>query len=550
MIQGFQLKIRKQAKAIAAGVLALAMTMSSVGVITSYAYYANHVITGGTGMAAPLAGDDTASPATEGYAYQGTGTYADPYLIAVKGSKVSAETPYTRPSAFWGVWAGGSGSTSEVKHFKVIFENRGDALDGKLESSMAFDLIDHNSLLDGQSTQYVTDPANIWDGSWTYAFRLAPWTEFDTSTDSLRLAFSWKGKFAFYWKDWQFKFNVVDETKDLPADQQIEPGDRISLTYYGGYVSTETNRGSNYTVNFDTTDSNADSTLIADVDQNGYAVFEGANMISYGGNYRVTKIDIPIESIAVSAAGDATSITQNMGSLQMSASLTPSNTTQKNYTWDIVSGGELAAIDQNGLLTAKGTGNGIVTVRAASEDNPSVYKDFSVIISNNASLYKLSFSANGGSGLNESAMTVAYGSKLGILPTCYRKGYVFGGWYTAASGGSKISSATVCTKAASYYAHWNKVSVSRASISSLVSGSKKFTVKYKAVSGATGYLVRYSLRLNMSSANSVAVTGTQKTMQKLKSGKKYYVQVRAYKIDSSKSKVYGSWSTVKSVKVK
>ena len=42
---------------------------------------------------------------------------------------------------------------------------------------------------------------------------------------------------------------------------------------------------------------------------------------------------------------------------------------------------------------------------------------------------------------------------------------------------------------------------------------------------------------------------TSKTVSKLKSKKKYYVRIRAYKKSSGK-KIYGAWSKTKTVKVK
>ncbi len=43
-------------------------------------------------------------------------------------------------------------------------------------------------------------------------------------------------------------------------------------------------------------------------------------------------------------------------------------------------------------------------------------------------------------------------------------------------------------------------------------------------------------------------SATSKTVKKLKSGKTYYVQVRAYKVVNG-VKVYGKWSKKKKVKV-
>ena len=71
---------------------------------------------------------------------------------------------------------------------------------------------------------------------------------------------------------------------------------------------------------------------------------------------------------------------------------------------------------------------------------------------------------------------------------------------------------------------------------------KKITVKYKKVSGATGYQVMWSTTSNFSSNyKSVNVTGAQTTLTTAKSKKKYYVRVRAYKTRNNK-KVYSPWS--------
>ncbi|MDR0883724.1 MAG: InlB B-repeat-containing protein [Oscillospiraceae bacterium] len=68
--------------------------------------------------------------------------------------------------------------------------------------------------------------------------------------------------------------------------------------------------------------------------------------------------------------------------------------------------------------------------------------------------YKVSFNANGGVAV--AAKSIAYNTTIGALPTPKRKGYVFQGWYTAKSGGQKISKSTKVTKAVTYWAHWVK----------------------------------------------------------------------------------------------
>lgn len=69
--------------------------------------------------------------------------------------------------------------------------------------------------------------------------------------------------------------------------------------------------------------------------------------------------------------------------------------------------------------------------------------------------YTATFNGNGGGTPSPSTITKTYGSELGTLPTCSRTGYTFLGWYTASSGGTKISSTTKITGTVIYYAQWS-----------------------------------------------------------------------------------------------
>ena len=69
--------------------------------------------------------------------------------------------------------------------------------------------------------------------------------------------------------------------------------------------------------------------------------------------------------------------------------------------------------------------------------------------------YTATFNGNNGGTPSPSTITKTYGSELGTLPTCSRTGYTFLGWYTASSGGTKISSTTKITGNVTYYAQWS-----------------------------------------------------------------------------------------------
>lgn len=97
--------------------------------------------------------------------------------------------------------------------------------------------------------------------------------------------------------------------------------------------------------------------------------------------------------------------------------------------------------------------------------------------------------------------------------------------------------------------------VKKVTISSLKSEkAKQIAVQWKTVTGASGYVVEYSTSKKFTSKTTKKVTvknGSSKktTLKKLKSGKKYYVRIKAYKTVNKKS-VYGAYSSVKSIKVK
>ncbi len=66
----------------------------------------------------------------------------------------------------------------------------------------------------------------------------------------------------------------------------------------------------------------------------------------------------------------------------------------------------------------------------------------------------VTFDANGGT-VSEETRTVSSGSAIGSFPTPTRSGYTFDGWYTAATGGTKITADTVVSGDVTYYAHWS-----------------------------------------------------------------------------------------------
>ena len=85
-------------------------------------------------------------------------------------------------------------------------------------------------------------------------------------------------------------------------------------------------------------------------------------------------------------------------------------------------------------------------------------KNISLTATATANTYKLTFNANGGT-TSTASKNVTYKSTYGTLPTPTRTGYTFKGWYTAASGGTNITSSSIYSTVgnSTLYAHWTAI---------------------------------------------------------------------------------------------
>ncbi len=93
-------------------------------------------------------------------------------------------------------------------------------------------------------------------------------------------------------------------------------------------------------------------------------------------------------------------------------------------------------------------------------------------------------------------------------------------------------------------------------ITHLTSKDCDFTVKWKKVSGVTGYQIQYATNKKFKNAKTTTVKGankTSKTVKKLNGNKKYYVRVRTYKtvkINNKNIKKYSSYTKANNLKVR
>ena len=190
--------------------------------------------------------------------------------------------------------------------------------------------------------------------------------------------------------------------------------------------------------------------------------------------------------------------------LTLKAVVSPSDADIKDVKWTS-SNKKAATVDKHGKV--KALKNGVTTITATAKDGSRVSASCKITVG-----YKITYKL--GKGKNSSKNPEYYYNEKVNLKSASKKGYVFNGWYTDSKYTKKITTiAKNSKKNITVYAKWEKVVV------------KKGAVKKETV------------------------TGTSKTLSKLSKGKNYYVKVRAYKKDSTGAKVYGSFSSVKKVKI-
>ena len=93
---------------------------------------------------------------------------------------------------------------------------------------------------------------------------------------------------------------------------------------------------------------------------------------------------------------------------------------------------------------------------------------------------------------------------------------------------------------------------SKVTVKKISSSKGSLTLKWNTVKSVKGYEIVYSNNKNFADKTTVNVDGkntASKTIKGLKPGKTYYVKIRAYK-QYGKTKLYGSYSAVKNIKVK
>jgi uncharacterized protein YjdB len=94
----------------------------------------------------------------------------------------------------------------------------------------------------------------------------------------------------------------------------------------------------------------------------------------------ITNQTVLVTGITVTGAEGANTITTDNGTLQLNATITPEDASNKEVTWSVQNETGQASIDASGLVTA--IVNGTVTARATANDGSGVYGTLTITITN------------------------------------------------------------------------------------------------------------------------------------------------------------------------
>ncbi|MCD8084605.1 MAG: InlB B-repeat-containing protein, partial [Clostridiales bacterium] len=207
-----------------------------------------------------------------------------------------------------------------------------------------------------------------------------------------------------------YKWNPKNLEQELQSGSYTEPS-RVGYSFTGWYLNAD---GTG-----DTFDSDSFLAEKRDTDLTVYAAWQinsyTASFDSNGGS----TVSTTITKVYNTALGTL-----------------PADPTRTGYTFA-------------GWYTAATGGTSVTEDTLMPGYNPTYYAHWTV------NSYTLTFDANGGSTASPKTITKNYGTAIGTLPTTSRTGYTFNGWYTAESGGTKLSASDTMPAAnKTYYAQW------------------------------------------------------------------------------------------------
>ena len=214
----------------------------------------------------------------------------------------------------------------------------------------------------------------------------------------------------------------------------VSTDSNVALWYHLGKSEATTTISFSYgasSINTSTLALTGNLTLKAKWNVNTYTVTIAVGQSGYGTVSTTSVANVPYGTVI--KVGSSASI---IGVNGTNVTATPATkTTQYTYTFNNWTSGSTTLSTTAGVTV---TGATTITANFARTTNK----------------YTATFDANGGTTPNPASITKEYNSEIGTLPTTTRANYVFNGWYTAKTNGTKITTTTKITGNVTYYAQW------------------------------------------------------------------------------------------------
>ncbi len=178
-------------------------------------------------------------------------------------------------------------------------------------------------------------------------------------------------------KNAQYRFSY--DARYEGTETLISPSLGMSSDPYTGYSG-----GNEVTLTELMTTYSFDFTMTYPSDNNARAAFNLSyeNTKIYLDNIYLELLFMPTHVEEITISPDPAEIDTEEGEIQLIVEVLPEDATDLSVAWEIVSGADLTSISSQGVLTANGTADGTVKVRATAKDGSGIYDELSVVISN------------------------------------------------------------------------------------------------------------------------------------------------------------------------
>ncbi|GEM_PF-2167194 len=223
-------------------------------------------------------------------------------------------------------------------------------------------------------------------------------------------------------------------------------------------------------------------------------ITDGTNYVT-ASSFAVTQIDTSAPSATVAVS----STTYNSATLKATCTDEQSGITKIEFSKD--NGASYVSNGTNTTYTFGSLATGTYNFKARCTNGSGLTTASATVSQTIYNQFTLTYNANGGS-VSPTSKKVTVGSTYGTLPTPTRSYYKFLGWFTAATGGTQVSSSTVMGASnVTIYAHW-QAQTTITFKNNMTGASQSTTINVGSTTTAPNYTATGYTRTGWGSSNS------------------------------------------------